>query len=73
MKKFSGKVVLVTGGGRGIGRAVATAFAQEGSDIVITNNTELTLEETKNFIEQTYSVRVLAMVADMPTMMQWFV
>ncbi|MCB9018228.1 MAG: SDR family oxidoreductase [Paludibacteraceae bacterium] len=64
MKKFSGKVVLVTGGGRGIGRAVATAFAQEGSDIVITNNTELTLEETKNFIEQTYSVRVLAMVAD---------
>lgn len=64
MKKFSGKVVLVTGGGRGIGKAVATSFAQEGADIVITNIDESTLEETKTFIEQTYSVRVLAMVAD---------
>jgi NAD(P)-dependent dehydrogenase (short-subunit alcohol dehydrogenase family) len=32
---FSGKVVLVTGGGRGIGRATALLFAQSGAKVVI--------------------------------------
>ncbi len=35
MKKFEGKTVVVTGGGRGIGRAVAVAFAKEGANVVI--------------------------------------
>ena len=35
MKKFEGKTVLVTGAGRGIGRAVAIAFAKEGANVVI--------------------------------------
>jgi len=33
--RLEGKVSLVTGGGRGIGREMALRFAQEGSDIVI--------------------------------------
>lgn len=35
MSEFSGKVVLVTGGNVGIGRAAAIAFAQQGATVVI--------------------------------------
>jgi NAD(P)-dependent dehydrogenase (short-subunit alcohol dehydrogenase family) len=34
MARFSDKVVLITGAGRGIGRAMALRFAQEGADII---------------------------------------
>jgi len=36
MKDFENKVVLVTGGSRGIGRAIALEFAKRGANVVIT-------------------------------------
>jgi glucose 1-dehydrogenase len=35
MGKFSNKTVLITGSGRGIGRAIAVKFAQEGANVIV--------------------------------------
>jgi len=37
MKLLEGKTAIVTGAARGIGRAVALAFAREGANVAITD------------------------------------
>ena len=54
MKLLEGKVALITGAARGIGKALALKFAQEGADIAFTDlmideNGKRTEEEVKGF------------------------
>jgi NAD(P)-dependent dehydrogenase (short-subunit alcohol dehydrogenase family) len=52
MKEFEGKIALITGGGSGIGRATAVAFAREGAQVVIGNRNVERGEETVAIIHK---------------------
>ena len=64
MKLLEGKVALITGAARGIGKAIALKFASEGADIIFTDlvideNGEATIKEIAEF-----GVRVLAIASN---------
>ncbi|MEG0833388.1 MAG: SDR family NAD(P)-dependent oxidoreductase [Oscillospiraceae bacterium] len=64
MKRLEGKTVLITGGGRGIGFGLSTAFAKEGANLVLTGRTEATLQSAKDELESKYGIKVLPVAAD---------
>jgi len=50
-QRLEGKVALVTGGGRGIGREIALVFAKEGADVVICDVDPEIAQATRKDIE----------------------
>ena len=73
MNYIKNKTVLITGGGRSvladgsagsIGYGIATAFAKEGANLVITGRNVKKLEEAKEELERLYGIRVLPVQAD---------
>jgi NAD(P)-dependent dehydrogenase (short-subunit alcohol dehydrogenase family) len=50
MRRFDGKVAVITGGNSGIGLAAAKAFGQEGASVVITGRDEASLKRAEREI-----------------------
>lgn len=53
LKKLTGKVAIITGSGRGIGRSFALAFAEEGANVVVLSRNQSEIdrvaEEARDF------------------------
>ena len=70
---LTGKTAIITGAGRAvlsdgrcgsIGYGIATAYAKEGANLVITGRNVRKLEDAKEELERLYNIKVLAVQAD---------
>ena len=61
---LTGKAAIVTGGGRGIGRAIALGLAQSGASVVVTSRTQKEIEGVAEGIRKTGG-KALAIVTDL--------
>ncbi|MFJ5767991.1 3-ketoacyl-ACP reductase [Lysinibacillus sp. NPDC093210] len=63
MQTITGKTALITGAGRGIGRATAIAFAKEGINVGLVGRTLENLQQVENQLKA-YDVKVAIATAD---------
>ena len=73
MGHLTGKTAIITGGGRAvltdgtcgsIGYGIATAYAQEGANLVLTGRNMQKLTDAKTELEDLYNIKVLPIQAD---------
>ncbi|MFI4926469.1 MAG: SDR family NAD(P)-dependent oxidoreductase, partial [Burkholderiales bacterium] len=61
---LQGRVAIVTGGSKGIGRAIALRMAASGADVAMLARDEATLEETRQVVARTAKGRVMVARCD---------
>lgn len=63
-KRLQGKAALITGGGRGIGQAIARAYAADGARLALAARTDAELQETASAIGDEFGAEVVTVIAD---------
>lgn len=69
MESIQGKVALVTGAGRGIGKATSIALAKEGVNVALIGRTQENVDAVAKELE-TYGVKTVAIAADVTNLQQ---
>jgi len=63
--RFAGQVVVITGAARGIGLAIAAAFAREGAALSLADVDAAALDGAARQLEQSYGARCMATAGDL--------
>jgi 3-oxoacyl-[acyl-carrier protein] reductase len=67
-REFAGKVVVVAGGSRGIGRAIAQAFAREGAQTVLAASSQTNLDAAAEAIAKAGALKPETVAGDLRTL-----
>ena len=59
IRNLKNKIALVTGAGKGIGKACAIALAQAGAKVIIISRTKSDLDKVSKIIKKTFKIILL--------------